>query len=110
MKLNHLPTFETTLPITKQQVTFRPFVMKEEKLLLLASESDDRESIYRALNDAIKACTNDVVSCDTHPMVDVQKLFLDIRGKSVGEIIEFNLVCGNCKHTTASSLDVNNLS
>jgi len=107
MKLNHLPTFETTLPITKQQISFRPFVMKEEKLLLLASESEDRESIYRALNDSIKACTNDAVSCDTHPMVDVQKLFLEIRGKSVGEIIEFNLVCGNCKHTTPSSLDVN---
>lgn len=107
MKLNHLPSFETTLPITKQQVTFRPFVMKEEKLLLLASESNDSKSIYSALDNIIKACTNNVVSCETHPMVDVQKIFLEIRGKSVGEIIEFNLICGNCKTTKPSSLDVN---
>jgi hypothetical protein len=107
MKLNHLPTFETTLPITKQAVTFRPFVMKEEKLLLLAAESGDRDSILRALNESVKSCTSNVVSCETHPMVDVQKLFLEIRGKSVGEIIEFNLVCGNCKKTLPSSLNVN---
>jgi hypothetical protein len=110
MKINHLPTFETTLPITKQKVTFRPFVMKEEKLLLLASESGDRTSILRALDSAVQACTSGEVSCDTHPMVDVQKLFLEIRGKSVGEIIEFNLICGNCKHTISSSLDVNEVS
>lgn len=110
MKLNHLPTFETTLPITKQKVTFRPFVMKEEKLLLLASESGDKNSILRALNEAVVACTSGVVSCDSHPMVDVQKLFLEIRGKSVGEIIEFNLICGNCKHTLPSSLDINEVS
>ena len=109
MKINHLPTFETTLPITKQSVKFRPFVMKEEKLLLLASESGDRDSIFRALNEAVNACTFGVVSCETHPMVDVQKLFLEVRGKSVGEIIEFNLVCGNCKQSTFSSLDVKDI-
>jgi|APGre2960657373_1045057.scaffolds.fasta_scaffold00221_16 hypothetical protein len=106
MKINHLPTFEITLPITKQKVAFRPFVMKEEKLLLLASESGDRDSILRALNESVKSCTFDTVSCETHPMVDVQKLFLEIRGKSVGEIIEFNLVCGNCKKTLPSSLNI----
>lgn len=107
MKINHLPTFETTLPVTKQKVTFRPFVMKEEKLLLLASESGDRKSILRALNEAVSSCTSGAVSCDTHPMVDVQKLFLEVRGKSVGEIIEFSLICGNCKHSVPSTLDVN---
>lgn len=107
MKINHLPTFETTLPVSKQKVTFRPFVMREEKLLLLASESGDRNAVLRALNEAVLACTNGTVSCDTHSMVDVQKLFLEIRGKSVGEIIEFNLICGNCKHSTSSTIDIN---
>lgn len=109
MKINHLPTFETTLPITKQKVTFRPFVMKEEKLLLLASESGDKSSVIRALDEAIQACTAGAVSCKTHPMVDIQKLFLEIRGKSVGEIIEFNLICGSCKTSVSSSLDVNEI-
>ncbi len=107
MKINHLPTFETTLPVSKQKVTFRPFVMREEKLLLLASESGDRNAVLRALNEAVSACTKGTVSCDTHSMVDVQKLFLEIRGKSVGEIIEFNLICGNCKHSTSSTIDIN---
>jgi hypothetical protein len=109
MKLNHLPTFETTLPITKQKVTFRPFVMKEEKLLLMASESGDSPSVILALDAAIQACTSGAVSCTTHPMVDIQKLFLEIRGKSVGEIIEFNLICGNCKQSVSSSLNINEI-
>jgi hypothetical protein len=75
--------------------------------LLLASESEDRDSILRALNEAVKSCTYNAVSCDTHPMVDVQKIFLEIRGKSVGEVIDFNLVCGNCKKTLPSSLNIN---
>jgi hypothetical protein len=107
MKINHLPTFETTLPVANQKVKFRPFVMKEEKLMLLASESGDRDSVLRALDEAVSACTFGVVSCNTHSMVDIQKLFLEIRGKSVGEIIDFNLICGNCKTSIASSLNVN---
>jgi hypothetical protein len=109
MKLNHLPTFETTLPVTQQKVIFRPFVMKEEKILLLASESGDKDSILRAINESVKACTSGKVTCDTHPMVDIQKLFLEIRGKSVGEIIEFNLVCGNCKKTIPSTLNTSDI-
>lgn len=109
MKINHLPNFEVILPVSKEKITFRPFVMKEEKLLLLASESGDRESIYLALNQAISECSFGKVSCDSHSMMDVQYLFLQVRGKSVGEIIEFNVVCGNCSNSLPYSLDINEI-
>jgi hypothetical protein len=104
-----LPMFETTLPLTKQKVTFRPFVMKEEKILLMAAESEERDSVLRALDQAIMGCTSNVVSCETHPMVDIQHLFLQIRGKSVGEQIEFSLICGNCEAKIPSSISVHDI-
>lgn len=107
MKLNHLPSFEATLPIAKEVIKFRPFIMKEEKILLMASESGDTNAILEAIESCVKACTEDKVSCDTHSMVDVQYLFLQIRGKSVGEIIEYNLICGNCKTSADATLDIN---
>ena len=109
LNLNHLPTFETTLPITKQKVKYRPFVMKEEKILLMAAESNDKSDVISALETTIKGCSFDVVSCDTHPMLDIQYLFLQIRGKSVGEEIDFSLVCGNCSHEISSKININDI-
>lgn len=107
--LNTLPTFSVTLPVSKQQVQFRPFIMKEEKVLLMAAESDDPADIIHAIDTSVRACTSNVVSCESHSMVDVQYIFLQIRGKSVSEEMEFTLVCGNCKHATPSTLNVNNV-
>jgi len=109
MKINHLPHFEVKLPVSHEVVKFRPFVMKEEKLLLLASESGDRESIYLAIDQAIKECSFNTVSCDTHSMVDVQYLFLQVRGKSVGEIIEFNVICGSCSKSIPHALNISDI-
>lgn len=105
MKLNHLPTFDVLLPVSQEKVKFRPFVMKEEKLLLMASESKNIADISNALEQAVSACTEGKVSCETHPMVDIQYLFLQIRGKSVGEEMEFNLLCGKCNHKIPGSLN-----
>lgn len=106
MKLVTLPTFSATLPVSQQTVEFRPFIMKEEKILLMAAESDDPQDIVNAVSAAVNACTEGAVSCDTHSMVDVQYLFLNIRGKSVSEEMEFNLVCGNCQDTTPGRLNI----
>lgn len=106
MKINHLPTFEVTLPLSKDVVKFRPFVMKEEKLLLMAAESKDEKDVFHAIDSAVRGCTFDKVSCDSHSMVDVQYLFLQIRGKSVGEELEYNLVCGECSSKTPGFLNL----
>lgn len=107
MKINHLPKFEVTLPLSKDVVKFRPFVMKEEKLLLMAAESNDEKDVFHAIDEAVKSCTFNQVSCKTHPMVDIQYLFLQIRGKSVGEELEYNLICGECSHKTPGFLNLN---
>lgn len=106
MKITALPTFDMTLPITQQKVQFRPFVMKEEKVLLMASEGTNAEGIVTAIDTCVKNCTNGAVSCATHSMVDVQYAFLQIRGKSISETMEFNLVCGKCGHSTPGTLNI----
>lgn len=106
MKINHLPTFEVTLPLSKDVVKFRPFVMKEEKLLLMAAESKDKQDVLHAIDSSVKACTFDKVSCDSHSLVDIQYLFLQIRGKSVGEELEYNLICGECSNKTPGYLNL----
>lgn len=109
MKINHLPMFDLTLPISQEKIKFRPFVMKEEKLLLMAAESKDVADISNALEQVISACTDGKVSCDTHSMVDIQYLFLQVRGKSVGEDMEFNLLCGKCNHKIPKTLDISEI-
>jgi hypothetical protein len=83
--------------------------MREEKILLMASESGDPKSIYQALDDVIRECTYGKVSCATHSMLDVQYLFLNIRGKSVGEIMELSIICGECDSNTPLSLNITDL-
>ena len=107
LNLNHLPTFELTLPVSKERITFRPFVMKEEKLLLMASEADNYEDIVNAMNSSVSACTFGKVNCETYPMVDVQYLFLHLRGKSVGEVLDFSVICSSCKNKTPYQLNIN---
>ena len=107
LNLNHLPTFELTLPISKEKITFRPFVMREEKLLLMASEADNYEDVVNAMNNSVNACTFGKVNCENYSMVDVQYLFLHVRGKSVGEVLNFSLICSSCKHNTPYQLNVN---
>lgn len=109
MKITALPTFDMTLPISRQKVQFRPFVMKEEKLLLMASEGAGADGIVTAIDTCVKNCTNGAMSSSTHSMVDMQYAFLQIRGKSISEEMEFNLVCGECAHSTAGTLNIENV-
>lgn len=87
-KLN-TPTFELELPISKQSVTYRPFLVKEEKLLLIAAESGEEKDLMRAVKEIITACTLTEIDVNNLPSFEVEYLFLNIRGKSVGEQIDF---------------------
>lgn len=109
MKLNNFPVFEITLPISQEIVKFRPFVMKEEKILLMASESATTEDILNAINAVVYNCSFEKVNCETHAMVDVQYLYLNIRGKSVGEEMEFGLLCGECQTSKNTKVNINDV-
>lgn len=93
-----IPTYETNLPSNGKSVKFRPFLVKEEKILLLALETGDKKGQYRALKQILKNCIlSQDVNIEKLPVFDVEYLFIQIRGKSVGEILEPVVVCPTCK-------------
>jgi hypothetical protein len=87
------PTYELELPSTKQKIKFRPFLVKEEKLLVLALESEDTKHITTAIKTVIKNCISTRgIKVEELPTFDIEFLFLNIRGKSVGEEVEVNII------------------
>ena len=97
------PTYELVLPSTEKTVRYRPFLVKEEKLLVLALESEDNKQITTAIKTVIKSCvTAKGLKVETLPTFDIEYLFLNIRGKSVGEELEVNIVCPDDKKTEVS--------
>ena len=88
------PTYELELPSTQKKVRYRPFLVKEEKVLLIALESEDTKEITNAIRAVIKSCVlTRGIKVETLHTFDIEYLFLNIRGKSVGETIEVNLIC-----------------
>lgn len=88
------PTYELELPSTGQTIQYRPFLVKEEKLLVLALESENTKEITTAIKNVIKSCIQTKgIKVETLPTFDIEYLFLNIRGKSVGEEIEVNVMC-----------------
>ena len=95
------PRYELTLPSSDVQVQFRPFLVKEEKLLLVAMESKDNNEIVNATKGILTTCTFDKLDIDTLPMFDIEYLLLQIRSKSVGEVANFKVICPDDKMTAA---------
>ena len=88
------PTYELELPSTGQEIKYRPFLVKEEKLLVLALESENTKEITTAIKNVIKSCIQTKnIKVESLPTFDIEYLFLNIRGKSVGEEIEVNVIC-----------------
>lgn len=99
MKFITLPTYELTLPSTGEKIKYRPYVTKEEKILVMALESKDDQEIKQALGDIVSACTFEKVDISKNPFFDIQYIFLQLRIKSVGEISEIVVTCGKCEHS-----------
>ena len=94
------PTYELELPSTEQPVNYRPFLVKEEKLLVLALESEDTKQITTAIKAVLKSCVlTKGIKVEHLPTFDIEYLFLHIRGKSVGEEIEVNITCPDDEKT-----------
>ena len=88
------PTYELELPSTGKSIKYRPFLVKEEKVLVIALESEDTKQITNAIKAVLKNCVlTKGVKVETLPTFDIEFLFLNIRGKSVGEELEVNIVC-----------------
>ncbi len=87
------PTYELELPSTGKTLEYRPFLVKEEKLLVLALESEDTKQITTAIKTVLKNCIQTKgIKVETLPTFDIEFLFLNIRGKSVGEEVEVNII------------------
>ncbi len=87
------PKYDLELPSTGETIQYRPFLVKEEKLLVLAMESEDTKQITTAIKSVLKNCIQTRgVKVETLPTFDIEYLFLNIRGKSVGEEVEVNLI------------------
>ena len=96
------PTYELELPSTGKTIKYRPFLVKEEKLLVLALESDDSKEITNAIKAVLKDCIQTRgIKVETLPTFDIEYLFLNIRGKSVGEDIEVSVLCPDDGETYA---------
>ena len=102
------PTYELEIPSTDEKIKFRPFLVKEEKILMMAMESKSSTDITQAVKDIVNECTFNKVKIDNMPMFDVEYIFLQIRSKSVGEISKLKLLCPDDGKTYADvELDLN---
>lgn len=104
-KLNDVPKYDLVIPSTGQQVRFRPYLVKEEKVLLLSQESTDKNSILGAIVDTVMACVQDDLDPRKLTTFDLEYMFVKIRAKSVGEKIPLNLSCTEC--STDNQYEVN---
>ena len=97
------PTYELELPSTEETIQYRPFLVKEEKLLVIALESEDTKQITTAIKTVIKNCIlTKGIKVENLPTFDIEYLFLNIRGKSVGEELDVNIICPDDGETEVS--------
>jgi hypothetical protein len=95
------PTYELELPSTDEKIKYRPFLVKEEKILMMAMESKSEADITQAVKDIVNECTFNKIDISNMPMFDVEYVFLQIRSKSVGEVSKLKLLCPDDKKTYA---------
>jgi len=93
------PEYTLNVPSTDEEITYRPFLVKEEKVLLVAQETGTEKSIYQAIKNLIKNCCFGKVDVDNLPMFDIEYIFLQIRAKSVGEITTLEVTCPDDEET-----------
>ena len=110
-KLNETLNFELTVPSTGQKVKYRPYLVKEEKVLLQAFESGDPKTCLEAMIDTITACLDERTKIDVGSLAtfDVEYMFVKVRSKSVGENSDLVIACGECKHDNAVTVNLDEI-
>ena len=103
-----VPTYELVIPSTDEKIKYRPFLVKEEKVLLIAMESGKSEDMLQSVKDIVNECTFQKLKLGEMPMFDVEYLFLNIRAKSVGEVSKLRVLCQDDMKTYANiEIDLN---
>ncbi|MBV23010.1 MAG: baseplate protein [Euryarchaeota archaeon] len=108
-KLNDIPKYELTVPSSKTKVRFRPYLVKEEKILMLAMESEDKKATVNAIVDTIMACIEGDIDQSKLTSFDVEYMFLKLRSKSVGENTEVTIKCSECDADNPVSIDLSSI-
>lgn len=105
-KLNDAPKYSITIPSTGNEVRYRPYLVKEEKVLMMAFESGDQKQTLGAIVDTLKSCIQDDVDVNRLTTFDIEYLFTQIRSKSVGETATVYLKCSNCEHKNETDINI----
>lgn len=109
LPIMNTPTFKVRIHSLNKDIEFRPFLVKEEKILILAQESGEVSEMIKAMQDIVTSCTNGVINGRDLPFFDLQYAFIQLRSQSIGSITDFLLICGECGHKTETELDLNTL-
>jgi len=105
-KLNSDPKYKVTVPSTGKEVSFRPYLVKEEKVLMMAFESKDQKQALRAIVDTLSACIDEEMDISALKTFDIEYLFTQIRSKSVGENSTVYLSCTECGSKNEQNVDI----
>ena len=108
-KLNNVPKYSITIPSNNKEIPVRPFLVKEEKIMLIALESQDPKQIATGVLDTVRSCILEDISVDTLTSYDVEYLFLQLRCKSVGETTDLLLKCNSCTHENKINFNLNDI-
>lgn len=109
-KLNELPSHDLVIPSTGKSISYRPFLVKEQKILLMALETQDEKQILKSITDTIEACVSEKIDMNKLATFDVEYIFTQIRSKSVGESSTVSLSCQECSQPNEVVIDLNNIS
>ena len=101
-----VPNYQLTIPSSGEVMNYRPFLVKEEKILLIAMESDDEVQMTSAIKNIIENCVKNKVDVDNMPMFDIEYIFLQLRAKSKGEEIDMSFPCEKCKKPIPIKVDL----
>lgn len=104
-----VPRYETKLPSTGKKLIYRPYLVKEEKVLMIAMESNDQGQMIRAVKDIITSCTDGMVNADEMTMFDLEYMFTQLRAKSVGETTKVSIPCKHCNHKNEVDINLSNV-
>lgn len=105
-RLNETIWYDLKLPSTKEVIHYRPFLVKEQKILLLAGESNQPKQVIRAITDTIKSCVQEDIDVKSLSSFDVDYIFTRIRAKSVGETSELVVKCKHCEEENDVKVDI----
>jgi hypothetical protein len=104
-----VPIYEITLPLLQKKVKIRPFRVKEEKILLMAMESEDDAAVLLAIKQIVNNCCVDDMDVDSLPVLDLEYMFLQLRARSIGEIIDLQYRCNNDVDKDGETKKCNNI-